>query len=321
MVEKVTPYDALRDRMQQRDRTLRDKVMSLAEAAALVQDGQALGIGGSVISRTPMAMIWQLIKSGKKDLVCSRSMMSTDCDLILASGLSRHIITSWCAQGIMWGLSKVVRHHFESGQATYEEWSHLAMGMRYRAGAMGLPLMPMRSVLNSDMYALQRGQIHTLDCPFTGEQLALVPALNPDVAIIHVQQCDPFGNAQIDGLTYLDMDLALAADRVIITTERIVSNDQIRRAPDQTKIPFLCVEAVVEVPYGSAPHECYGLYEPMFDHISAYVAKVNASPVEGMKAYIDSHIHAPETWLDFLDLIGLKELSAATAKGRSIHNV
>lgn len=307
--------------MERRDRTLRDKVMSLKEAADLIHDGEALGIGGSVISRTPMAMLWQLIKSGRKDLVISRSMMSTDGDLVLASGLTRHLITSWCAQGIMWGLSKVVRHHFESRQAVYEEWSHLAMGMRFRAGAMALPFMPMRSVLGSDMYALQADKLKTLDCPFTGETLALVPALNPDVAIIHVQRCDPFGNAQIAGLPYMDLDLALAADRVIITTERIVSNDQIRRSPDETKIPFLCVDAVVEVPYGSAPHECYGEYEPMFDHISAYVAKVNASPVEGMKAYLDSHIHEPETWLDFLELIGLKELSAATGKGRSLYNV
>lgn len=307
--------------MERRDRTLRDKVMSLEDAAGLIHDGEALGIGGSVISRTPMAMLWQIVKSGRKDLVISRSMMSTDGDLVLASGLTRHLITSWCAQGIMWGLSKVVRHHFESKAAVYEEWSHLAMGMRFRAGAMALPFMPMRSVLGSDMYALQADKLKTLDCPFTGEKLALVPALNPDVAIIHVQRCDPYGNAQIAGLPYMDLDLALAADRVIITTERIVSNDQIRRTPDATSIPFLCVDAVVEVPYGSAPHECYGEYEPMFEHISAYVAQVNASPVEGMKAYLDSHIHAPETWLDFLELIGLKELTAAAGKGRSLYNV
>ena len=80
-----------------------------------------------------------------------------------------------------------------------------------------------------------------------------MPALNPDVALIHVQRCDPYGNAQIDGLQFMDIDLAMAADRVILTTERIISNDQIRRAPDQTKIPFFCVDAVVEVPFGARP--------------------------------------------------------------------
>ncbi len=101
------------------------------------------------------------------------------------------------------------------------------------------------------------------DCPFTGEKLLLVPALNPDVALIHVQRCDAYGNAQIDGLQFMDIDLAMAANKVILTTERIVSNDQIRRAPDHTKIPFFAVDAIVEVPFGCAPHECYGVYEPM----------------------------------------------------------
>ena len=136
------------------------------------------------------------------------------------------------------------------------------MGMRFRAGAMGVPFLPMRSMLGSDVVQ-QRPEAKEIDCPFTGEKLLLVPALNPDVALIHVQRCDAYGNAQMDGLQFMDIDLAMAANRVILTTERIVSNDQIRRAPDQTKIPFFCVDAVVEVPFGCAPHECYGVYEPM----------------------------------------------------------
>lgn len=316
----VRPYEELRDSMARRDRALRDKVMSLEQAANLINDGDTVGIGGSVISRTPMAMIWQLIRSKKKDLVCSRSMMSTDGDWIVASGLARHIITSWCAQGIMWGLSKVVRHHFESKGATYEEWSHLAMGTRFRAGSMALPFLPMRTTLGSDLARLQADSIHLYNCPFTGERLALVPALNPSVALIHVQRCDRYGNAQIDGLPFMDVELAVAADRVIITTERLVSNEQIRRSPDQTKIPFLCVDAVVEVPYGSAPHECYGLYEPMLDHVSQYVSKVNASPIDAMREYLDEYVHKPQSWIDFLTKIGMQEMMDASMRGRSIFN-
>src|SRR5438477_614112 len=91
--------------------------------------------------------------------------------------------------------------------------------------------------------------VRALTCPFTGEPLLLLPALNPDVALIHVQRADPFGNAQLDGLQFLDIDLAMAANRVILTTERIVSNEQIRRTPHLTRIPFFTVEAVVEVPF------------------------------------------------------------------------
>src|SRR4030095_14798117 len=98
---------------------------------------------------------------------------------------------------------------------------------------------------------------------------------NPDVALIHVQRCDPYGNAQIDGLQFMDIDLALAADKVVLTTERIVSNNQIRRAPDLTKIPFFAVDAVGELPFGCAPHECYGVYEPMLRHMQSYLRLVN----------------------------------------------
>ena len=112
-----------------------------------------------------------------------------------------------------------------------------------------------------------------MTCPFTGEEIVLLPALNPDVALIHVQRCDAYGNAQLDGLQFMDIDMAMAANRVILTTERIVSNEQIRRTPDQTRIPFFTVEAVVEAPIGCAPHECYGLYEPFFAHLDDYAAR------------------------------------------------
>src|SRR5205814_4605374 len=169
----------------------------------------------------------------------------------------------------------------EPGRARFEEWSHLAVGLRFKAGAMGVPFLPMRSMMGSDVIG-QLLETRQIDCLFTGEKLVLVPALNPDVALIHVQRCDAYGNAQIDGLPFMDIDLAMAANRVILTSERIVSNDQIRRAPDQTRIPFLAVDAVVEVPFGSAPHECYGVYEPMMIHLETYVKQVNGDPVGGM---------------------------------------
>jgi glutaconate CoA-transferase subunit A len=315
--DAVQPYHALREALARRDRSLREKVVTLEEAASFVNDGASVGIGGSTLSRTPMASIWQLIRAGKKDLSCSRCIISTDGDLLAGSGVSSHIISSWFAQGILWGLSKVMRHHVEGGCVRYDEWSHMAIGMRFRAGAMGVPFLPMRSMLGSDILKL-RPEAKEFDCPFTGERLLLVPALNPDVALIHVQRCDAYGNAQIDGLQFMDIDLAMAANRVILTTERIVSNEQIRRAPDQTKIPFFCVDAVAEVPFGSAPHECYGVYEPMIEHLEAYVAQVNGDPVQGMKKYLDDYVYGPKDWNDFLSMIGINEIIAASRRGRSI---
>ena len=315
----MTFYDELCRRTRQRDRSLREKVISLEEAAALVPDGALVGIGGSTLSRTPMAMIWALIRAGRKDLSCARGITSSEGELLLASGTSRHILTSWFSQGIVWGVSRVMRIYTETGRARFEEWSHLAMGLRFRAGAMGVPFLPMRSMMGSDVIR-QLPDTRLLDCPFTGEKLVLVPALNPDVALLHVQRCDAYGNAQIDGLPFLDIDLAMAANGVILTTERIVSNDQIRRMPDQTKIPFMAVDAVVEAPFGSAPHECYGHYEPLFPHLDSYAAQIRRDPEGGIAAYLERYFYAPKSWNEYLELIGLEQLLDASRRGIGIYD-
>jgi glutaconate CoA-transferase subunit A len=315
----VPSYLELREGLSRRDRSLRPKVVTLEEAAAFVRDGDTVGIGGSTMSRTPMGMIWTLIRAGKKQLTCARSIVSSDGDLLFGSGACDHMVTSWFSQGILWGVSKVMRHHVETGKARYDEWSHMAMGMRLRAGAMGVPFMPIRSMLGSDV-GKQRPEPIEIDCPFTGEKLLLVPALNPDVALIHVQRCDSYGNAQIDGLQFMDIDLAMAANKVILTTERIVSNDQIRRAPDQTKIPFFAVDAVVELPFGCAPHECYGVYEPMIRHMQYYVGLVNSEPVDGMRKYLERFVYGPKSWNEFLAMIGTDQLLEAARAGESIYD-
>ena len=215
-------YEELHRRTRERDRSLREKVMSLAEAAALVPDGASVGIGGSTLSRTPMAMIWALIRAGRKDLVCSRSITSSEGELLFASGASRHILTSWFSQGIVWGVSRVMRLYTETSRARFEEWSHMAVGLRFRAGAMGLP--------------------------------------------------------------------------------------------------FLAVEAVVEVPFGCAPHECYGLYEPLFGHLDFYAAEVRRDPEEGMRSYLERYFYGPKSWTEYLGLLGLDELLDASRRGKSIYD-
>ena len=312
-------YLGLRQKLTERDRSLHEKVVSLEEAAALVKDGETVGIGGSTLSRTPMAMIWSLIRARRRNLTCARGITSSEGDWLLGSGVCQHMVTSWFSQGIVWGISKVMRHHVEGGTARFDEWSHMSMGLRFRAGAMGIPFLPLRSMLGSDVVK-QRPEVREIDCPFTGDRLLLVPALNPDVALIHVQRCDPYGNAQIDGLQFLDIDLAMAANRVILTTERIVSNDQIRRMPDQTKIPFFAVEAVVETPFGCAPHECGGTYEPFFKHMDYYTALVNKDPVKGMDEYLDRYVYGPKSWTEYLNLLGLEHVLTAVRGGRSVSN-
>ena len=312
-------YKELREIIENKDRGLREKVMSLTEAIHLIQDGDHVAAGGCHYSRTPMAAIWELIRQKKKDLVYSRSISSTEGDLLLVAEATKHVITSWFSPGVTWGVSRAMRHYTQEKLAIYEEWSHMSLGLRYRAGAMGIPFIPTRAMLGSDLLP-RLPELKEMECPYTGEKLALVPALNPNVAILHTQRCDPYGNVQSEGLPFMDEDIAGASDKVIITTERIISNDQVRRSPDRTSIPFFKVDAVVEVPYGCLPHECYGYYEPDFSHMDYYVKLMMGKGPEGVKEYLDQYVYAPESWTDYLEMLNFGDILRATTDGRSIYN-
>ncbi|MCZ6485723.1 MAG: CoA transferase subunit A [Acidobacteria bacterium] len=315
----VRSYKELREVIENKDRGLREKVMSLTEAISLIQDGDHVAAGGCHYSRTPMAAIWEIIRQKKKKLVYSRSISSTEGDLLLVSGATQHVITSWFSPGVTWGVSRAMRHYIQEKLAVYEEWSHMCLGLRYRAGAMGIPFIPARSMLGSDLFP-RLTEIKEMECPYTGEKLALIPALNPNVAILHTQRCDSYGNVQSEGLPFMDEDIAGAADKVIVTTERIISNDQVRRAPDRTSIPFFMVDAVVEVPYGCLPHECYGYYEPDFSHMDYYVKLMMGKGPEGVQEYLEQYVYAPESWTHFLGMLDFKDILQATKDGRSVYN-
>jgi hypothetical protein len=202
-------------------------------------------------------------------------------------------------------------------KVVYEEWSHYSICLRYKAGAMGIPFIPTFSMLGSDL--LKHVEAKEMICPFTGQKLCLIPAMFPDVAVIHVHRADPYGNAQIDGLPYADADIARAASKVILTVEKIISNEQIRREPWRTVIPFFCVDAVVEVPYGAYPHECYGIYEPDYKHFEEYTKITREKGVEGVKEYLDRYVYEPETFEDYLSLFGLKRILERTKAGREVY--
>ncbi len=314
----IPPYESLRKSIESRDRGLREKVCSLEDAVKLIPKGAHVALGGCLYSRTPMALLWEVIRQRRKGLTFSRSITCTEGDLLLAGGVTRHIVTSWFSAGVTWGVSRVMRDFVQSGKARYEEWSHLSIGLRYRAGGMGVPFLPARSMMGSGV-ADRLPELKTLTCPYTGEPLALIPALNPDVALIHVHRADPHGNAQIDGLPFMDADIALAANKVILSAEQIVSNDQIRRSPDRTFISFLCVEAVVETPFGSLPHECYGLYEPAFDHIDGYVKRTASAGAEGARSYLEEYFYGLDTWEEYLNKIGAKTILDAAKAGSEMN--
>ena len=168
------------------------------------------------------------------------------------------------------GLSPHARRVMESGTVEVCEWTNYALAVRFQAAAMGVPFLPARGPCSAPTRS-RRSAAKVIDCPFTGEQLVALPALYPDVAAIHVHEADRYGNCRIRGTTVADLDLARAAKRLIITCERLIPHDEIRRDPHRTAIPFFCVDAVCEVPYGSYPGNMPYEYFSDEDHLRAWL--------------------------------------------------
>lgn len=293
-----------------------DKRMSLAEAAALVGDGDTVVGGGCCYSRTPWAMLLELVRAERRRLTLARNLMCYESELFLASETASKLISSWVGIGLRWGIPKVFREYVERDPSIYEEWSHLSFGMRLMAGSMGMPFLPTASLLGSDL--LERLPAQPIRCPFTDQLLVAVPALVPDVALIHVQSADAIGNAQIEGPAYMDVECARAANTVIITAEEIVPSEAIVRTADRTLIPGFVVDAVVEVPFGSYPHECHGRYEADFAHFDGYSEMVTRDGVAGVQAYLEETVTGPGSFAGFLDSVGASRLLEQRRRAREL---
>jgi glutaconate CoA-transferase subunit A len=306
----------LREEVERKPRAPADKRMPADAAVRLVRDGDHVAVGGTLYSRTPMALLFALLRQGRGGLTLSRSLACYEAELFLVGGLADGIVTSWVGIGLPWGISRVVRELVEGKRATYEEWSHLALGLRYKAGAMGVPFLPTFTMLGSDLVGLL--DTHELTCPFTGEKVLLVPALNPDVALLHVHRADRFGNAQIDGYTHMDADMAAAARTVIVSAEEVVDPDRTIERPDATVLPHFLVDAVVEAPMGAYPHECYGRYEADFAHFDEYAGAVRRDGVAAVSAYLDRHVHRHPDFAAFLASFGSGRLAAQRARAAEL---
>jgi glutaconate CoA-transferase, subunit A len=283
-----------------------DKQVDLAQAAALVSDGDTVAMGGCLYSRAPYAMLFELVRAGRRDLTLARNLMCFEAELTLVRGVASRLMSSWVGIGLPWGIPKVFREFVERDPSVYEEWSHLSFGLRFLAGSMGMPFLPTASLLGSDV--LTRTPALQMRCPFTDELLVAVPACQPEVAIIHAHRADPEGNAQVDGPVYMDLEFARAAKTVIVTTEQLVTAETVTRSADRTVVPGFLVDAVVEVPFGAYPGECYGLYEADFAHFDSYVSLVNADGADGVETYLRRHVDEPGDFAGLLDLVGASTL-------------
>lgn len=243
---------------------LTEKVMPVADAVArFVADRCYLASGGFGTNRIATAALHEVLRQGREGLGIAGHTTTHDFQIICAGhAVGRRTMARLDAAYIVGlearGLSPQARRVMQSGEVDVCEWSNFALAARLRAAASGLPFVPIRTMAGTDTFA--RSAARTVTCPYTGRETAVVPALYPDVALIHVHESDAFGNARIDGISVADLDLARAAKRVILTAERLVPTDAIRSAPERTVIPSLCVDAVCEVPYGSYPGNMPGCY-------------------------------------------------------------
>jgi glutaconate CoA-transferase subunit A len=207
----------------------------------------------------PFAAGHEIIRQNLKDLTLARATPDLIYDQIVAAGCAKKVIFSYMGNpGV--GSLRIIRTAIETGKLDWEEYSHFAMISRLQAGATGLPFMPMNQTAAEDLEKVNPKYSKVTD-PYSGQDIVVVPALNPDVAIVHVQRADAEGNAQIWGIIGEQKEAAFAAQRVILTAEEIVPESVIRSDPNRTLIPGFIVDAVCHVPYAAHPSYTQGYYD------------------------------------------------------------
>ncbi len=287
---------------ENKSRDLRDKRMSVADmVAAFVHDGDYIAMGGFGHIRIPMALVYEIIRQKRRNLVMAGKTAVHDIDILIGGGCVSKVEVAYAFGHELRGLSPCGRRAAESGQVKVAaEISNAGYQWRFLAAMMGLPFIPSRNMLGSD--TLKKSACKVVKDPWTGKPICLIPAAYPDVAMFHVPRCDKYGNAQIDGIMIEDFELARAARRVLITTEEIVDEDMIRAQPWHTAIPFYLVDAVCEVPFGAHPTQMP--YHYFFDeeHIGEWL-QLSQTP-EGTEAYFQKYVFGAKDFEEYLELVG-----------------
>lgn len=270
----------------QKSRKLIDKRMTEAEAVSrFVYDGCYIGTELYGTVRCPMSLVREVVRQGLRDLRVAGQGV-TELDLWLAAGIVNALDITYIGLEV-YGVSNALRREVESGRLSrVVEWSNAGISWRFKATALGVPFIPVRSMLGTD--TLRYSAAKVVECPFTGEKLALLPALILDVGLMHVHRADRYGNCQVEGITGFGVEFARACKRLIISAEEIVDTDEIRRYPDRTIVPYYLVDAVVHAPFGSHPGEMAYLYCRDEPEIKAWVEA--SATEEGARAYLQEWI-------------------------------
>ena len=242
-----------------KERRLVSKVMSEHDAISrFVEDGDYLAYDQNVAVRGPTSLFREIIRQRKKDLWIAAKFTWSDASLLVAGGCVSKIDVGWMATG------RLINEAIRKDELKLIEWTNGALAYRHLAGSLGVSFLPMRYLVGTDTFTQSGAKV--IEDPFTSQPICLVPALYPDVAIIHVQQCDIYGDARVLGAGVAPMEIAMSSKKLIISTEEIIDHEAIRRQPQRTTIPYYFVDAVVVAPFGCYPGSTPGLYGADIEH-------------------------------------------------------
>jgi glutaconate CoA-transferase subunit A len=277
-----------------------------------------------------MALAYEIIRQAKKGLHLYVHSHGQAFDLLIGAGCADAIEVSYGGTArFSPGGGIRFKKAVEGGKIRFEDYTNFQMTLRFLAGAMGLPFMPVRSLLGTDVVKkwgfdeefrktnprIPEIKMATVDNPFTrdgnDEKIVLVPAINPDVTLIHAQQADRQGTVRLKGLTYTDVEQAKAAKYLIVSCEELVETEAIRDNPDQNQIPFFMVDAIVVAPFGAHPTACYGYYDYDPSHLNLY--RNVASDDDTFRQYLDEYVLGAKSHEDYLEKIGKESLSQIRA--------
>ena len=311
-----------------------EKTMSLAKAVErFVPDGAHISIGGFTCNRNPMAAVYEIIRQHKKNLHLYAHSNGQGLDELIGAECVTRLDIAYGGTGRFAPTCIRFRKAVEAGTLLVEDYSNYQMTLRFMAGAMGVPFLPTRSGLGSDIISrwgfsrklrqddasIPDEKLVVMDNPFGSwadtERVVLVPAITPDVTLLHVQQAAPDGTARIAGLSYADVEQAKAAKHVILTCEELVANDTLRTHPELNQIPAMIVDAVVHAPYGAYPTACYRYYD--YDPIFFSDYRTAAVDDARFAAYLSDWIYQCKNQAERISQVGPERLAAIQADHRT----
>ncbi len=290
------------------------KIYSMKEAVSLfIEDGDSVAMGAALEAAIPFAVGHEIIRQEKRDLTLICPISDMLFDQLIGSGCVKKVSAAWVGNVIM-GVGYNMRRAVEAGvprKIEVEDYTNLTISLALYAGAIGVPFIPTKSLLGTGMMEGNH-PFKEMECPYTNEKVALVPALKPDVAIVQAQRADEEGNTHFWGGSGVTKEAALAARKVIVVVEELVDKKVIRRDPNRTLVPGFLVSAVVLEPWGAHPSPIQGYYNR--DH-EEYISYHNKSrDRDGYVKWLDRWVLGVQDRREYLTLVGEKRKKSLLVK-------